>query len=189
MYSIKFYIVLTFFSILSSNSNDTHTESWYFNFGTGSSTFSEATDTIPGVAYSRAYDMGFYWHYKLNTLFGIGLVGKSETVIDKNLELEKEVSVFVGPSFNVIHFKDNFGKGIFYRLGLGFSERSYEVQKDGEKIVDRPEDIGIGFLFGGGYSYDYKGKSRYMLGIYLGTSILDDDSIETYVNVVFNGLW
>ena len=70
------------------------------------------------------------------------MVGKGETVIDKDLELEKEVSVFVGPSFNVIHFKDNFAKGIFYRLGLGFSERSYEVQKDGEKIVDRPEDIG-----------------------------------------------
>tara|TARA_B100000073_G_scaffold144193_1_gene118700 strand:- start:37 stop:606 length:570 start_codon:yes stop_codon:yes gene_type:complete len=189
LYLIKFYIVLIFFSILFSSANDTHTESWYFNFGTGSSTVSEATDTIPGFAYSRAYDMGFYWHYKLNTLFGIGLVGKGEKVIDRNLDLEKEVSVFVGPSFNMIHFKDHFGKGIFYRLALGLSQRGYEVQKDGEKIIDRPEDIGIGFLFGGGYSFDYKGKSRYMMGIYLGTSILDDDSIESYVNVVLNGLW
>ena len=189
MYLIKFYIVLIFFSILFSSTNDTHTESWYFNFGMGSSTFSEATDTIPGFAYSRAYDMGIYWHYKLNTLFGVGLFGKEEIVIDENLDLEKEVGISNAPSFNIIHFKDYFGKGIFYRLGLGFSERNYEVQKDGEKIIDGPDDIGIGFLFGGGYSFDYKGKTRYMLGLYLGTSILDDDSIETYVNVVFNGLW
>ena len=63
------------------------------------------------------------------------------------------------------------------------------VTNNGEKIIDRPEDIGIGFLFGGGYSFDYKGKTRYMLGLYLGTSILDDDSIESYVNLVFNGIW
>lgn len=189
MYNIRFFIILFSFSFLFSNETNAKIESWYFSFGMGSSTFSEATDTIPGIAYSRAYDMGFYWHYKLNTLFGVGLFGKEEIVIDENLDLEKEVGISNAPSFNIIHFQDNFGKGIFYRLGLGFSERNYEVQKDNEKIIDRPDDIGIGFLFGGGYSFDYKGKTRYMLGLYLGTSILEDNSIETYLNVVFNGLW
>ena len=188
MYRIIFYIYLIFFSFIFSFQKESNTESWYFNFGMGSSTFSEATDTIPGIAYSRAYDMGIYWHYKLNTLFGVGLFGKEEIVIDENLDLEKEVGISNAPSFNIIHFKDHFGKGIFYRLGLGFSERNYEVQKDGEKIIDGPDDIGIGFLFGGGYSFDYKGKTRYMLGLYLGASMFEE-KIETYVNLVFNGLW
>lgn len=189
MYNIRLFIILFLFSFLFSNETNSKIESWYFNFGTGSSTFSEATDTIPGFANSTGYDFGFYWHYKLNTLIGIGLVGKQETVKDEDLEIEKEISVYLGPSINMIHFKDNFGKGIFYRLGIGFCQRGYEVQQYGKKIIDKPEDNGLGFIFGGGYSFNYKDKSRYMLGVYLGSSIFEDNSIETYLNVVFNGLW
>ena len=188
MYRIIFYIYLIFFSFIFSFQKESNTESWYFYFGSGPSTFSEALDTIPGLANSRAYDMGFYWHKNLQTIIGLGLTGKSESIKNKNLELEKEYDVVLGPSLNLIHFKDNFGKGVFYRLGVGFSQAQFSIQEFGEKIFEGPEDRGIGFILGSGYSLEYKQKSRYMLGLYLGASMFEE-KIETYVNLVFNGLW
>ena len=40
------------------------------------------------------------------------------------------------PSLNLIHFKNDFGRGIFFRLGIGLADASFEETINDEIIYE-----------------------------------------------------
>tara|TARA_Y100000591_G_scaffold144727_1_gene124363 strand:- start:39 stop:647 length:609 start_codon:yes stop_codon:yes gene_type:complete len=202
MYKSKFYIILILFSATFSNTENNKTknwyfldgsgitEDWYFLGGSGYSTISAIQSDYPGSVNGMSYDIGFYWHYNQNTLYGLGMAGKSESLKNEEQNLRKKFNLLI-PSFNLIHFKDNFGSGIFFRFGIGHADAGFkeEVINNIRDHVNREVDSnGIGYIFGFGYSVDYKGKSRYMLSMqYCNTS--NKPVGWDYFGFVFTGLW
>ena len=172
-------ITLSLISFIFLNTNEPKTENWYFLGGSGIS----STGEIGGVGTGTAFDAGFYWHYNKNTLYGFGVTGKSETLFIEE-ELRKKFDLTILPSLNLIHFKNDFGRGVFFRLGIGLADASFE-ETINDEIIYENQLFGLGYVMGCGYSYDYKGKSRYMFSVQYGNSSVSLD----YISFKFTGLW
>ena len=196
MYKSKFYFILILFSLTFLNTKDNKTknwyflegsgmtENWYFLGGSGMSSISEIKSDDLGLVNGTSYDIGFYWHYNQNTLYGLGMIGKSESINIEEQNLRKQFNLII-PSLNLIHFKNNFGSGIFFRLGIGPADVGFKEMINDEEIIDETEFNGLGYVMGCGFSLDYKGKSRYMLSMQYGNTTIGHD----YISFVFSGLW
>jgi len=172
-------ITLGLISFIFLNTNEPKTENWYFLGGSGIS----STGEIGGVGTGTAFDAGFYWHYNKNTLYGFGVTEKSETIENEQQNLIKQFNLTI-PSLNFIHYKDHFGRGIFFRLNIGMANASF-IEKINDEIIYENKQNGLGYVMGCGFSLDYKGKSRYMLSLQYGNSTVSLD----YLSFVFTGLF
>ena len=147
MYKSKFYFILILFSLTFLNTKDNKTknwyflegsgmtENWYFLGGSGMSSISEIKSDDLGLVNGTSYDIGFYWHYNQNTLYGLGMIGKSESLNIEEQNLRKQFNLII-PSLNLIHFKNNFGSGIFFRLGIGPADVGFKEMINDEEIID-----------------------------------------------------
>ena len=176
-------ITLSLISFIFLNTNEPKTENWYFLGGSGISSTGEIQADDLGSVNGTSMDVGFYWHYNKNTLYGFGVTGKSETLFIEQ-ELRKKFDLTILPSLNLIHFKNDFGRGIFFRLGIGLADASFE-ETINDEIIYENQLFGLGYVMGCGYSYDYKGKSRYMISVEYGNSSVSLD----YFSFKFTGLW
>ena len=175
-------IKLSLISFIFLNTNEPKTENWYFFGGGGLATSTE----ICSGCIANSYDMVFFWHYNKNSLYGFGITGKSETedylLAEQNII--KQLNLHI-PSLNFIHYINDFGSGMFLRLGIGVANTHYIEKINDEIIYENKSKKGLGYVMGCGYSYDFKGKSRYMLSIQYGNSTVSHD----YISFVFTGLW
>ena len=176
-------ITLSLISFIFLNTNEPKTENWYFLGGSGISSTGEIQADDLGSVNGTSIDVGFYWHYNKNTLYGFGVTEKSETLFSEQ-ELRKKFDLTILPSLNFIHYKDHFGRGIFFRLGIGMANASF-IEKINDEIIYENKQNGLGYVMGCGFSLDYKGKSRYMLSMQYGNSTVSLD----YLSFVFTGLW
>ena len=172
-------ITLSLISFIFLNTNEPKTENWYFLGGSGMATSTEIN--VGGIA--NAFDAVFYWHYNKNSLYGFGITGKSETEEIEEQNLLKQLNLTI-PSLNFIHYINNFGSGAFFRLGIGMANTRF-IEKINDEIIYENKQNGLGYVMGMGVSYDFKGKSRYMLSMQYGNSTVSHD----YISFGFTGLW
>ena len=90
-------------------------------------------------------------------------------------------------SINSINYFNSFGKGAFWRYDLGAATANLQVSSIFGSEAEN-SDWGFGASLGGGYSIDFKGKTRLLIGLYA-TSLQIDGESESYVNFMINGLW
>jgi len=185
-----------------SNSKDygENTEKWYTYWALGTTTPSFADDYIDlmeeastSFSETKLYiDMfSYYRHIKENAILGFIITSVSHT-IDGKLYIDgydypyNEQYGHNLYSLSYINFPKTFGKGFFYRADIGLVDAYIYSEIDGESI-NQTLDGGLGFLVGGGYSWDL-GGTRILLNTNWTLRNIDSDS-QKNLSISLGGLF
>ena len=180
------FMCVTFLSAESEQAEGPHgpgTEDWYFSFGFGPSLTNNMEDVTDDVS-SAGIDFAFYWHRTPKTIMGIGINGKYDSYSDIFGSMQYNLYNY---SINSINYFNSFGKGPFWRCDIGAAKANALVSSIFGSETEN-SDWGVGASLGGGYSIDFKGKTRLLIGLYA-TSLQIEGESESYINFMINGLW
>ncbi len=151
------------------NDSEPTTESWYTYWGLGYAAISypselqEVIDFLkdqPNVTNTPLYvDMiGFYWHLTHETIAGIIVSGAGDRYEVKGEDMQINQYLY---SASAMHFfGESFGSGPFVRADLGIAANVLTSSFSSSAGSER----GIGFLAGGGWSFDF-GGTRLLLNV------------------------
>jgi len=178
---------ITKVEVENTNKNGDGTEDWYFSFGLGPSLTNNMSDL--GISddeiSSTGIDISFYWHYNPKSIIGIGVTGKYDSYSELYGSIQYNLYNY---SINSIHYIDKFGQGSFWRADIGAAKANIQVSSFGYMSDTVDSDWGLGISAGGGYSFDFSGKRRLLLGLYYTMLQIEGES-ESYLNFMINGLW
>ena len=173
-------------------------ENWYFMFGYIGSTSSIADITydLPGSTKTIGANIGFYWHYTPNLIAGFSIGTNTNTYEDQIGEINY---LYQLSGISIIGWANKFGSGPFWRVDAGWNhaEIGYDIHDDPDASFDAEEQIGYGFLFGAGWSKDFSGKRRVLIGVYYNMSKTSPEVYITnpgevndhYISLAIECLW
>lgn len=133
-------------------------------------TFDDAED-IPGVSRIQiGIDLGLYFRMNRGSVFGISLNGIADRLEQDSDHVQ--VNQYLYAASYRYYLSRQIGRGFFLRGDVGLARMVADISGLGTAT----SDMGSGFLFGGGYSWQISGGTWFSVNADLTAKTIEDEN-------------